>query len=288
MSVRFNLIPHRVVPLVLSCAMGLACADEPKWPFFAMDTAVRDLANLPKAKELGYPGVGWRFERAEEMATSVASVSQNGLILTAVYGGATLTKEGVGFQGDLEARFAALAGTGTTLWLPVNSSDFAASDPTGDAVAVPEFRRLADQAAKAGLRVALYPHVGSWVERVQDAVRVAKQVERANFGVTFNLCHCLRVGDEAKIPTLLAEAAPYLFLVTINGADRNAGGASWDRLIRPLGEGDYPVSDLLAELETIGYTGPIGLQAFGVKLPVAENLARSMKAWQEMVSPRLP
>jgi sugar phosphate isomerase/epimerase len=257
-------------------------AEGRKWTFFAMDTAVRDLANLAKAKELGYEGVGWRFEPAETMAESVAKVRDSGLPLVAVYGGATLTKEGIGFKGDLEARFAALAGTGTVLWLPVNSSDFAASDPAGDAVAVPELRRLADHAAKHGLRVALYPHVGSWIERVQDAVRVAKQVERPNFGVTFNLCHCLRVGDEAKIPALLAEAAPHLFLVTVNGADRNAAGAPWDRLIRPLDKGDFSVPGLLAELEKIGYSGPIGLQAFGVKIPVPENLERSIQAWRAM------
>ena len=268
---------------LLGCG-GSSFAEETKWKFFAMDTAIRDLGRLGTAKELGYTGVGWRFEPAETLAGSVAALRGSGLDLVAVYGGATLTKEGIGFRGDLGARLEVLAGTGTTIWLPVNSADFPASDPAGDAVAVPELRRLADLAAKQGLRVALYPHAGSWLERIQDAVRVAKAVDRKNFGVTFNLAHCLRVGDEAKIPALLAEAAPHLFLVTINGADQNAAGAPWERLIRPLDEGDYSVAKLLGELERIGYTGPIGLQAFGVKLPVAESLSRSMKAWRAIVA----
>jgi len=267
----------------LSGCAGLSFADETKWRFFAMDTAIRDLGQLGTAKELGYTAVGWRFEPAETLAGSVAKVRESGLDLVAVYGGATLTKDGIGFRGDLGARLDVLAGTGTTIWLPINSPAFPASDPAGDAVAVPELRRLADLAEKQGLRVALYPHAGAWLERIQDAVRVTKAVDRENFGVTFNLAHCLRVGDEAKIPALLAEAAPHLFLVTINGADQNAAGAPWERLIRPLDEGDYPVAKLLGELETIGYTGPIGLQAFGVKLPVAESLARSLKAWQAVV-----
>jgi hypothetical protein len=268
----------------LSGCAAPSFAEEVKWKFFAMDTAIRDLGQLGTAKELGYTAVGWRFEPAETLAGSVAKVRESGLDLVAVYGGATLTKDGIGFRGDLGARLDVLAGTGATIWLPVNSPDFPASDPAGDAVAVPELRRLADLAAKEGLRVALYPHAGSWLERIQDAVRVAKAVDRENFGVTFNLAHCLRVGDEAKIPSLLADAAPHLFLVTINGADQNAAGATWERLIRPLDEGDYPVVKLLGELETIGYAGPIGLQAFGVKLPVAESLARSMKAWRAMVA----
>jgi len=269
----------------LSGCAGVAFAEETKWKFFAMDTAIRDLGQLETAKELGYTAVGWRFEPAETLADSVAKVRESGLDLVAVYGGATLTKDGIGFRGDLGARLEVLAGTGTTIWLPINSADFPASDPAGDAVAVPELRRLADLAAKQGLRVALYPHAGSWLERIQDAVRVAKAVDRENFGVTFNLAHCLRIGDEAKIPALLAEAAPHLFLVTVNGADQNAAGASWERLIRPLDEGDYPVTKLLGDLERIGYTGPVGLQAFGVKLPVAESLARSMKAWRAVAKP---
>jgi len=288
MKTRFPDLLRGVFPILLSLAARSAVGGEAKWSFFAMDTAVRDLANLPAAKELGYAGAGWRFETAETMAASVASFREAGLPLVAVYGGAILTKDGVGFKGDLAARFAALAGTGTIVWLPVNSSDFDASDPAGDAVAVPELRRLADLASKHGLRVALYPHVGSWVERIQDAVRVAKQVDRPNFGATFNLCHCLRVGDEAKIPALLAEAAPHLFLVTVNGADRNAAGASWERLIRPLDEGDFSVAGLLAELETIGYAGPVGLQAFGVKAPVRENLERSLRAWRAMTASNKP
>jgi len=267
----------------LSGYATLSSGGETKERFFAMDTAIRDLGQLGTAKELGYMAVGWRFEPAETLAGSVAKVRESGLDLVAVYGGATLTKDGIGFRGDLGARLEVLAGTGTTIWLPINSADFPASDPAGDAVAVPELRRLADLAGKQGLRVALYPHAGSWLERIQDAVRVATAVDRENVGVTFNLCHCLRVGDEAKIPALLAAAAPHLFLVTINGADQNAAGSSWERLIRPLDEGDYPVAKLLGELEVIGYTGPVGLQAFGVKLPVAESLARSLKAWRAMV-----
>lgn len=258
------------------------------WPFFPMDTAVRDLGKMETVRDLGYDGVAWRFEPSEVLSNSVAKVKESGLPLVAVYGAATLKKDGIAFRGDLDARFAALGGTGATIWLPVNSPDFSPSDPAGDAVAVPELRRLAAEAAGHGLKVALYPHAGSWIERIQDALRVADQVNHPNFGVTFNLAHCLRVGDEAKIPELLAEAAPRLFLVTVNGADRNAAGAPWERLIRPLGEGDFPLSQLLDELRKIGYSGPVGLQAFGVKLPVEENLERSIEAWRKLVPGERP
>ena len=117
---------------------------------------------------------------------------------------------------------------------------------------------------------------------MQDAVRVAKAVNRKNFGVTLNLCHCLMVGDEPKISELLAEAAPYLFLVTINGANSGKANGNWNELIRPLDEGSFDMRRFLHALEEVHYTGPIGLQGYGLKIPVQKNLSRSMVAWQRL------
>ena len=49
---------------------------------------------------------------------------------------------------------------------------------------------------------------------------LAKLVDHPNLGVSFNLCHCLATGDEARIPALLADARPVLYTATICGADR--------------------------------------------------------------------
>jgi sugar phosphate isomerase/epimerase len=132
--------------------------------------------------------------------------------------------------------------------------------------------------------VAIYPHKGCWTERVQDAVRVAKAVNRKNFGVTFNLCHCLMAGDEAEIPVLLAEAAPHLFLVTLNGADSGKAGGEWAQLIRPLDEGSFPVQAVLKSFEAVHFTGPIGLQGYGLKISPKDNLERSLAAWRKLNS----
>ena len=251
-------------------------------PFFAMDTAVRDLKELDTVKSLGYDGISWKTGQPEEVAA--AQVRQHGLKLFAVYSYqyAVLTTSNVMFGDPLTRAMKALAGTDAVIWLPISSTAFTNSSPDGDRIAVPALQRLAEDAATYGLRVAIYPHKGCWTERVQDATRVAKAVNRKNFGVTFNLCHCLMAGDEAKIPALLADAAPYLFLVTINGADSGKGNSSWNELIRPLDEGSFEMRRFLQTLEALHYTGPIGLQGYGLKIPVKENLARSMMAWHRL------
>ena len=117
------------------------------------------------------------------------------------------------------------------------------------------------------------------MERVEDAVRVARKVERENVGATFNLCHWLKV-DGKDLQARLEQALPHLSVVTVNGAD--ADGAGWDRLIQTLDKGSYDVGGVLTILEGLGYTGPIGLQGYGIGGDVHDNLRRSMDAWRKL------
>ena len=54
-----------------------------------------------------------------------------------------------------------------------------------------------------GVEVALYPHHGSWLERVEDAQRLLDQNDHPHLGLCFNLCHWLRNhGDVDPAQTL--------------------------------------------------------------------------------------
>jgi sugar phosphate isomerase/epimerase len=270
----------KLLSLIALVLAGVARAN----PFFAMDTAVRSLNELDTVKQLGYDGIGWITAPPEQIAAAAQQLRQRGLKLFTLYAGspAALTKTNLTWTPQLEADLVALKGTDAVIWLTISSQEFVISSPAGDAVAVPALQRLADLAASNGVRIAIYPHTGLWAERVQDAVRLAKLVHRPNLGATFNLCHCLMVGDEAKIPELLTEAAPCLFLVTINGADAGAAGTSWNRLIQPLDAGSYDVGIVLRKLKELNYAGPIGLQGYGVALPAKDNLSRSMNGWRKL------
>ncbi|MEI6809757.1 MAG: sugar phosphate isomerase/epimerase family protein [bacterium] len=268
---------------VLACAVmswpaaGASAADGAALnPFFAMDTC-RPKEQLDLLKDLGYAGFSW--VPSGSMKAELDAAHSRGLKIFAVYTGSRLKNDK--FQNDQATLIASLKDTETAVWLTVQSDSFKKSDEAGDLLAVPALQTMADNAASNSVRIALYPHTGFWVESVQDAIRIARKVNRPNFGVTFNLCHCLMVGDEAKIPELLTQAGKHLFLVTIDGADKDAGGTNWDRLIRPLDEGSMDLLPILKKLREIGYSGPIGLQGYGVKVPPLENLTRSWKAWQK-------
>jgi len=253
---------------------------KPRYP--ESDATTEEQLDLVRAA--GYAGVTWDELDPARTKQLAAAASSRGLRLAALYSAATLTRDGLAWSPTLPETMRQLEGTGAVVWVHVVSREFASSSAEGDVVAVPTFRRLADLAAAHGLRVALYPHVGDWVERVQDATRLARKVGHPAFGVTFNLCHALMVGDERLVPDLLADAAPYLFVVSVNGADAGAAGTSWARLIQTLDQGTFDVRAVLQTLHELRFAGPVALQGYGLKGEVADNLRRSREAYERLVS----
>lgn len=286
-----------IVPILLIAisTVSLVCAQPPagaptRNEFYAMDTNFNDgKARTPEEtaallKELGYAGYG--IVGMANIPQWLAALDTKGLKLYTIYVGVDIDSGKID-PAILQA-VEQLRGRPTVLWVYTNSQKFKPSDAGGDAVAVPLLRELADKAHDAGLKIALYPHVGNWVETVLDAVRVSEKVNRRNLGVSFNLCHHLKILGQEGVEQALMDAAPYLLQVQVNGADSgDTQQMGWDKLIQPLDTGSYDVSQVLRIVRRIRYTGPIGLQGYGIKGDTPEILKRSIKGWNDLWS-KLP
>ena len=276
-----------IAGLVLTSAGGVARAAELDNSFFAMDTGTAhgfSEAKIAMLADLGYGGVDFsahpHFERSvDQLPEVLAAVDEHGLKLRAVYfevdidGGACPppVREAMELLGDR---------TETAIWAALRSSAHSPRSTTGDAAAVATVRGMAELAARSGLQVALYPHTGYYAERVADNVRIARLAERDNVGVTWNLCHWLRVEGGRDFEATAAMALPYLKRVTISGADIPEGDLGWDRLIQPLDAGTYDVYGFVSRLRRLGYTGPVGLQGYGIGGDHRAVLSRSLAAWK--------
>jgi len=276
------LLPMMKSPVICLCAVANCLAAEPA--FFAMDTGTRDArhqtaeAQVALVKEIGFAGIGPSYSTPDALREMLAAVDRHSLKIFPVYLGLKLDAANpVG--PEIRDAITQLTGRDAILWLYVVSAAHKPSDPAGDERAVPLLREVAGIAAQAKVRIALYPHKDFWVERVEDAVRLARQVERPNLGVTFNLCHWLMV-DGADLDASLKNAHPHLFVVTLNGAD--SGAKDWGRLIQPLDSGSFDVGRVLAKLKELGFAGPVGLQHYGIQGDVRANLQRSMNGWNAL------
>jgi len=258
--------------LVLFAAVLLHGADT---PLFVFDNGVgRGELSLDEQAELtkrtGYAGIF--YSGTKDIPQLLEAHRARGLKVLGIYTGMNVSDANPGYDPGLPEAIRQLQGTGALITFTVNGKA-----PNGDEIAIPIIRDVADMAERAGLKVALYPHYGFHVARIEDALRVREKVGRSNVGIVFNLCHWLKSGDEANLEVRLKEAMPHTLMVSINGSDHEGG---WDRLIQPLDRGAFDVKAFVATLRNLGYKGPIGLQCYNVKGDREENLRRSMAGWR--------
>lgn len=256
-----------------SCEVGAAEAPS-CWPFFVFDNGLRGIADPPRLlKELGYAGMG---ASGLKVAGLVKQYQAAGLRVFSTYVACHLDKTPA-YAPLFREAVRELQGTGVILWLTVLGGKYGKEDEKAAAVV----REIADLAEPCGLRIALYPHTGFYVATTADALRLGDRIDRKNVGVTINLCHELMTDQGSQLDTTIQRAAPRLFLVSINGADMKQPGYGWDKLIQPLGRGNFDVCDFLKKLKHAGYRGPIGLQCYAVPGDPVQNLKDSIAAWRD-------
>jgi arylsulfatase len=290
MAARWQQLQDQFVQQAGPAPAELGKKEEPAsvpFPFFAMDTAIRGTPEevATTLADLGYAGLGGS---GYKVAPMLKALEAKRLKLFNVYLTISLDSATAALTPEMKQLMDDLKDHGSALWLSISQVNkdgrkFPVSSPDGDEVAVTRLRELADYADPRGVKLALYPHIGAWIERCDDAMRVANKAGRPSIGATFNLCHFLKVeGDRDPLP-VLKTALPRLFFVTINGADRgDTKQLGWDSLIQTLDRGDYNTVGFLQKLRAAGYTGPVGFQGYAIPGEPRENLARTIDAWRKI------
>ncbi|MBL8234582.1 MAG: sugar phosphate isomerase/epimerase [Bryobacterales bacterium] len=261
----------KMLVLVITAAIAYG-ADA---PLFVFDNGagrgeipIEDQVEL--AKRTGYAGL--LYTGTKDLARVVDFHHKRGMKLLGIYTGMNVSDATPNYDPGLPEAIKQMKGSGALITFTVNGKA-----ANGDEIAVPVLRRVANMAAQSGIQVALYPHHGFHVARIEDALRLIAKIERPNVGVVFNLFHWLRSGDGKNLQVRLKEALPHLRMVSISGSDEEG---DWDRLIQPLDRGSYDVQAFVRTVRSMGFKGPIGLQCYNIKGNREENLVRSMKAWR--------
>ncbi len=242
-------------------------------------------------KELGYDGIAYcgrlPLPRLPEM---LKAVDDKGLKMYMVYTGVIVEpmkgvdRDKIPYDPILKTVIKQLKGRSETqIWLPIVGGKPRATGQDEHVVRV--LREIADLADESGLKVAIYPHINWYVERYEDAIRVAKKVDRKNLGVVFNLSHFMIRDDDTLLEQRLPQAGPLLFGVSINGADHGYRySPDWKHLILTLDRGDYDLGRVLRTLDKMGYHGPVGIQCHDMTGDPRENLTHSMNGWRKLTA----
>ncbi|MEQ6120180.1 TIM barrel protein [Reichenbachiella sp. MALMAid0571] len=264
-----------------------------KNPFFAFNSGVKSGGfdtfeqQATLLRKLGYDGV--EKEGIEGYKEMQEAVEGKGLNIYTNYLKVDLDDLDQPFDPDIESIFKMVEGKPTMIWLYVVSKQFKPSSQENDLMAIPIFQEIADKAARYGVKIMLYPHINCWIECAEDAIRVSEKVNRRNFGMTFNLCHFLahsyreKIDPVKRFPELAKESMPYLFAISFNGATATPTDDNhiWDSFIQPLGDGNYDSYLYLKTFLDLGFSGPVGLQTYGIKQPSDVHLKKSMDTWKK-------
>jgi sugar phosphate isomerase/epimerase len=254
--------------------------------FFALDTIARGDAATASAliKDCGYDGIGGR---ALDDAMP-ARMAELGLKYFSGYLVVSFSPELNVPDDQLQHWFDAVSAQHTVLWVAIekvtrrDGTVAGHGDREAEELVVKKLQEIAGEAHKRNVRLALYHHTGYWMERFEDSARLAKAIDRSNVGITFNLCHWLKIeGSERDPIPLIKDSLPLVMLVTVNGADTgDTQSMNWDRLIQPLDSGTYDVAKFVHRLIAVGYRQPVGFQGYGIKGDLKPILTRSMNAWK--------
>jgi sugar phosphate isomerase/epimerase len=222
-------------------------------------------------KKAGFAGMAltWGAQHAER----IAALKEQNLAVPGCYINGQID---TGFSDSLAQCVKMLEGTRGRVWLALQSKAHKKSDPAGDDAALALVKRCADECKAAGLPgVALYPHVGMWMEKVGDAVRLAEKAAREDIGLQFNQYHWMTADGGRDLEGMLKAAKPHLLSVSINGSELKPS-------ILPLSEGAYDVLPILRTLKALGFEGPIAHQGYSITGNVEPRLFAAMAKWKEL------
>ncbi len=236
------------------------------WFWNDMPSAASAIATV---KQSGYAGFALSADHAVTDYVSAAAAATTPMPIVGIWVSVAADAYPTGIVDSI-------AGTGGLVLLSLTGGH-AASDPAGDAKALELVGKLADECKQKALPgVALYPHVGFWLERVSDAVRLASKAARSDVGVVFNQYHWMKAEGGKELEATLKSTEPFLKVVTINGSDLEGS-------ILPLGQGAYDVKPILQTLAKLDFHGSVGLQGYSITGDIGSKLQSSKLAFDALL-----
>jgi len=279
----------RLLYLILYIILTFTCAHKRELDnvFYCFNNGVRTLPNAPVdfdaqaelIKKIGFDGLSGHI--SEDYFERRASLDKVGIDMPEIYWGMNLTDEGeITYNEEIKEIIKDSKDRDLLVAIFLNAEKYMTNKNEGDELFAKGIQELADFAAPFKVKVAIYPHVNNYCEKSTHSIKLAKMINRDNVGVIFNTCHLLKVEGEEGWEEKAMTALPYLFMVSINGADSgDTKEMGWDRLIQPLGEGTFDTYKLVKLLKDNGYNGKFGLQCYNIKQDCEVALSKSMNTW---------
>ncbi len=187
----------------------------------------------------------------------------------------------------LEKYIQQLKGTKTIIapYVVSESKKFSPSSHNADTLVIRLIKQIGKWSKNSDLQVAIYPHLGFYVERTDQALALVKEINMKNVGLSFNLCHWLATtssNERLELKQHLKTLFPYLKMISISGANDLVTKQKniWDDYILPLGQGSFDTFNLVKFMvKDLKYKNPIGVQCYNIKGSKTVLINSTIQAW---------
>jgi sugar phosphate isomerase/epimerase len=234
--------------------------------------------------ELGYDGIDYAFWSEPSWADvpRIGSVKERfGIDVASVYAAPEGPHDtaGVARVADLLER---LEGCDTFVLAVIGSPAASAnSDPAGDAPVLEMISGFADIAERRGITLTLYPHTFCWMERMDDALRLARSLAHPSVKVAWPEHHWY-ISDGKNLQELFGQAMPLIHMVNINGSRRVPSDNGMPATVELLDEGELDNFHVVGLLKRYGYKNAISIQGYSIGGDVYPKLQRSLAAFRDI------
>lgn len=232
------------------------------------------------AKEVGYQSIAVSTEKPE-FIERMDAFQKAGLRVGGVSLAWTTDGKSDEFNIPFDLVLSKVRGTGALLMFAIAVKDGA---QVSEERIVEQLKVRAKQAEKAGVTLAIYPHIGFRVSRFDHAHRVADAVNHPALGICFVMCHYMKQSDAADLPARLRAAKNRIFTAIINGSPvGDTKKLRFDKLVLHLDEGAFDLPAFLKLLcGELQFKGPIYVQCVNIHAPTHKTLEVSHKEWQKL------
>jgi sugar phosphate isomerase/epimerase len=222
-------------------------------PFDAKRRGPQERAQMLKKLGIGKLAYDYRAEHIPTFDAEVEALKSNGIELAAWWFPSTLNDE-ARLIFDVIKRHK----VHPQLWITGGGAPTkdAADQEARVAAEAQRLRPIAEAAAAAGCKVALYNH-GGWFGEPENQIAIIERLARdgiSGVGIVYNQHH--GHDDLDRFADLMTRMKPHLFALNLNGMVR--GGDKSGKKILRLGTGDEDAR-LLQIIRDSGWNGPVGI-----------------------------
>jgi len=146
-----------------------------------------------------------------------------------------------------------------------------------------KLREITKYAAQNKVEVILYPHSDCYITSAEEALPFVEKINMPNLKLALHLYHEVRAGNGYRIDEVFEKVRHRLGAVSLAGTDTVADYTNSKTrdlsTIKPLGFGNFDITDFITALKKSKYTGTVALMNFGIIEPPETYLPRSLAEW---------